>query len=390
MAGRHGRRARLDGRRPRSHLLAGAAVLVLVILGISALLDDGEVGLDHAAPPDEAAGDEEGTASQIDPFAAAVSAPDAPPGVRPPPPEPVTLAFTGDIHGEGGVRDALRRGQNPFAGMASALADADVTVANLETAAANTGAPVDKSFTFNAPVEILDQLAASGVDVISLANNHSLDWGFDALQETIDRARGAGLAPIGAGADRDTAMAPHVADVRGVRVAIVAASRVLPDASWFATATGPGVANAYDLEDTVEAVRAASAMADHTIVVIHWGDELAPCPNEVQLELADAFADAGASLVVGHHPHILQGIETRDDAVVAYSLGNFAFYARDVDTRRTGVLRVTLAGTDVRHELLPGRIDDALPVAVDGEAAQDVLDVVAARSPGGSAGCTFR
>lgn len=365
-----------------------------VALGVAAAV---VVALLPWPPPSTAAGAAVQIAGQLgDPPSApavpssvlAAPAPDLP-DVEPPPAEPVRLAFAGDVHGEGGVGAALARGGNPFAAIAPVLADADLTVVNLETAAAESGSPEDKSFTFNADPALLGSLSASGVDVISLANNHALDYGADALVETIQRAEAAGLQVVGAGVDAEAAFAPALFDIRGVRVAVVGMSRVLPTVDWFAGGGRPGIASAYDEAAAVAAVIRAAEVADRVVVAIHWGQELAACPDEVQLRLADALAAAGADVIAGHHPHVLQGIELRDQALVAYSLGNFAFHARAEDTSRTGVLRVTVAGESVAHDFFPARIEGSLPVPVTGDAADDVLGTVAARSPGGAAGCAF-
>ena len=308
---------------------------------------------------------------------------------EPPPEDPVRYAFVGDIHGEGGVGAALEAGENPFGLFTPALEDADVTVANLETAVATEGTPQDKQFVFNAPLNITDTMAAAGIDVVSLANNHAMDYGTQAMLETADRVEGAGMSVIGAGVTRDEAFEPHVVDVDGVSVAIIGTSRLLPHESWFATAEGPGIASAYDLDDAVEAVWQARQTADRVVVFVHWGDELAACPNQVQHKLADAFVEAGADVIVGHHPHVLQGIEVRDHTLIAYSLGNFAFYARDHDPRRTGVLQVDQAGEETSWNFVPGMLTDGVPTPVHDEQAQDVLGTIEARSPGGEAGCSF-
>ena len=320
----------------------------------------------------------------IDPKAEAL-----PRWTEPPPQDPVRYAFVGDVHGEGGVGTTLEGGDNPFQLFVPALEDADVTVANLETAVATEGTAQDKQYVFNAPLNITDMMAVSGIDVVSLANNHSMDYGAEAMLETRARAEGSGLAVVGAGENRDHAFEPHMVDVDGLSVAIVATSRLLPRESWFATTDGAGVASAYDLDDAVEAVWHARQNADRVVVFVHWGDELAACPNQVQRTLADAFVAAGADVIVGHHPHVLQGVETRGHALIAYSVGNFAFYARDHDAQRTGVLQVDQAGDETSWHLVPGVINDGIPTPVHDDAAAEVLETIEARSPGGAAGCEF-
>lgn len=365
---------------------AGLCVGLVMAAGVTTAMSPGNE-MDLQEPAMDAGHDDQGDDDRwadIDPEIAALPA-----WTEPPPEAPVRYAFAGDVHGEGGVRSVLEAGGNPFELMAPALEDADVTMVNLETAVAAEGAPEDKQFTFNAPLNITDMLAISGVDVVSLANNHAMDYGAAAMLETRQRAEASGLAVVGAGQDRAQAFSPHLVDVDGITVAIVGTSRVLPATSWFAGTERPGIASAYDLEHAVEAVSEARQIADRVVVFVHWGTELAACPDEVQRQMAGAFAAAGADVIVGHHPHVLQGIEVRDRTLIAYSLGNFAFYARDADTSRTGVLQVDQVGDQTSYHFVPAVVVDGIPTPAHDEQAQDVLDTLSARSPGGAAGCDF-
>lgn len=304
-----------------------------------------------------------------------------------PPPAPPVVALAGDVHGEAGVRRALAEGRNPFDSVAPLLAAADVAAVNLETAVAEAGTPADKDFTFLADPAILPALADAGIDVVSVANNHARDYGLDALLETVDLARAAGLLPVGAGRNAQEAYAPAVVEVRGRTIAFVGVSRVLPEVSWKATIHAPGIASAYEEGAAVAAVQAAAAVADHVVVLVHWGSELAPCPDEVQRRLARALVDAGADVVAGHHPHVLQGIAEVGGAVVAFSLGNFAFTNNHAETRRSLVLEVTL-GDPASVGLLPVSIGaDAVPAPALADEAAMIRRTVAERSPGGLAGC---
>lgn len=298
--------------------------------------------------------------SAVDPFATAIPAEIAAPAVAPATVEPTTapaeprpsptsdgppvvIALAGDVHGEPPIDGVLRGGGNPVEAIASLLQDADIAVVNIETAIATGGTPANKQFTFRADPLLAPALADAGVDVGSLANNHALDFGVEAAAETAERLSVVGVAPVGFGADAEEAYAPALFEVRGRTVAVVGLSRVLPTVSWAATTGGPGAASAYDVGRAADAVRAAAALAEHVVVTIHWGRQLETCPNPDQLALADALVAAGADVIAGHHAHVLQGVERRDDgALVAWGLGNFVFYARTRATRSTGILTVEL------------------------------------------------
>lgn len=300
------------------------------------------------------------------------------------------MALTGDVHGEPPIAGVLDSGGNPLGGVAALLSAADVAVVNLETAVGVMGTPTDKQFTFQADPALVDALADAGVDVVSLANNHALDYGVAALDETTDLAEQSGLDVVGVGDDDTEAYAAQVVEVDGATVAIVGLTRVIPVAEWAAAPERPGMASAYDPDAAAAAVRAAADVADHVVVTIHWGDEGTACPVAEQLVLAHALADAGADVVAGHHPHVLQGIVTIGDTLVAYSLGNFVFYPTSDDSRTTGVLTVSLDDDGVDHTFVPAFIDgQGSPQPLSGDAADPALDLVAARSPGGAAGCDF-
>lgn len=297
---------------------------------------------------------------------------------------PVTITFGGDVHAEPPIDGVLARGDNPLADLARTLRAADLAVVNVETAVGTTGTPADKSYTFQAPPSLWPALVEAGVDVVTLANNHALDFGRDALVETIEGARAAGLAVVGAGQTAEEAYAPALVEVGGRTVAVVGLTRVMPVIEWAAGAERVGLASAYDVDAAARAVRDAAARAERVAVVVHWGKELAPCPVEHQVELAAALLAAGADVIAGHHAHRLQGVVTGDGTVVAYGLGNLVFYASSDVARTTALLTVTLDDGGARDPVLtPARIDaEGSPRLLQGAAAEAVRAEVAGLAPG--------
>ena len=296
-----------------------------------------------------------------------------------------TVALAGDVHGEPPIADALARGENPLAGMTGPLSVADHGLVNVETAVARGGVPAAKRYTFRASPRLWGALRRSGVDVVSLANNHALDYGRGALRETIRGARGAGLRVVGAGRDARAAYRPVVLGRRGERVAFLGITRVLPTTAWAATPQRSGLASAYDEGAAVRAVRAAARRTERVVVSVHWGRELSPCPNGVQRRLGRRLVAAGADVVAGHHPHVLQGVERRGRALVAHSLGNFVFYAGHEATRATGVLTVRLDDRGVvGRRFAPARIDSGgRPRLLRGARRSRRLSELRALTPGG-------
>jgi poly-gamma-glutamate synthesis protein (capsule biosynthesis protein) len=271
-----------------------------------------------------------------------------------------TLAAVGDV--------MLERApaENPAC---ERLRAADVAFANLEVPLADPGHPADKLITLLAPPSVATALPQMGLRVVSFANNHSLDFGIPALLQTIGVVEAAGVKVIGAGADLAAALRPAVTEHHGVRVAWLALASTLPPGSA-ATPERPGIAplrvrvrfevdvsitdeqpgtSPYvatevigdDLVQAATAVRDARAIADVVIVSLHWGVPpgwAAPFQGllaEYQQPLARALIDAGADVILGHHPHTLHGVERYKSRPIFYSLGNFIFHAMAVGRRFT-------------------------------------------------------
>jgi len=296
----------------------------------------------------------------------------------------VTLAFAGDVHFEGGVATLLDRRDATLGPMASALRSADVAVVNLESALTSGGSPAPKEledpsrrYWFRSPPSALALLQRSGVDAVSLANNHGADYGDAGLRDTLRVARNSPVAVIGVGGNPDQAFRPYQTSVDGVEVAVLAAdaSPLESNASiWDVEHGGPGLATARDSTRMLAAVRAANASSDVVAVYLHWGAENQRCPTAEQRKLAQSLADAGADVVVGTHAHVLLGAGMLNDTYVSYGLGNFLWYhGRPSDT---GVLRVQIVdGKIARDDWVPGMIrpTGGPPRPVTGSARSDAI-----------------
>jgi poly-gamma-glutamate synthesis protein (capsule biosynthesis protein) len=270
-----------------------------------------------------------------------------------------------DIAESGGadrVLDPLRR----------LLAECDLVVGNMETvlAKAETGSPRDDKLCLRGDPRYANCMAEAGFQVMTLANNHCLDFGPEALAETRRHLETAGIAVLGAGSDLDEAMRPVVLETRGVKLGFLAACHQSTKPAPAATRTGPGIAP-LDRETILAAVEALAPEVDHVILLLHWGLEYANYPTPEQVELARSAVDRGASAVLGHHSHSLQGIETYAGGVIAYSLANFT--DADVDWRGPSKhYRAELTEVDRESVLLRLRIDregieihDRIPLWLD-------------------------
>jgi hypothetical protein len=258
------------------------------------------------------------------------------------PPGQVTLAFAGDVHFAGRVVRLLRDPASTFGPITSVLSSADFTAVNLETPVTSRGQPQPKTYHFAAAPEAFTALRDARVDLVTMANNHILDYGQTGLADTLAAARAAHFPYVGVGVNAAAAWKPYVTTIKGTRIAIIGVSQVAELASsWVATAHRPGVANSINLGETLAAVRAAKRLARIVIVFMHWGTEGMACPDQDQLSLAPQLAAAGASIIIGSHAHMLQGSGWLGRTFVAYGMGNFLWWENSYSTA-TGVLKLTL------------------------------------------------
>jgi poly-gamma-glutamate synthesis protein (capsule biosynthesis protein) len=289
----------------------------------------------------------------------------------------VTLVAVGDVMMDRGVRLAMNQHgmTHPFEGTHQVLSSADIAVANLETPISNRGTPLNM---FRAYPDVMKTLRYSGIDVVSVANNHILDYDEIALSDTLAYLRDNGIQGVGAGLNVTEARRAAVLDVRGMTMSFLAYTEL-----WFcqtkdnreydATETRAGVAPLKE-EVVAAGVASAAASSDFVVVSCHWGQEYNHYSNDTQRRLAHIATSAGARVVLGHHPHVLQGIEFGDSWVVAYSLGNFVFDQRQPGTQDSLILRITIsAGHIVRVELLPCYIVDCRPVLLAGDLKRKAL-----------------
>jgi len=254
----------------------------------------------------------------------------------------VTLAFAGDVNFAMRTARLLRDPATAFGPIASVLRSADFTALNLETSVTGRGVPQPKNYHFRTTPLAFTALRDAGVDLVTMANNHVLDYGPVGLADTLEAARTARFPYVGIGVDAAAAWAPYVTTIKGMTIAIVGVSQVAElAASWVATSTRPGEANAIDLSQTLAAVRAARRLASTVIVFMHWGTEGDACPDQAQLSLAPQLAAAGASIIIGAHAHMLQGSGWLGHTFVAYGMGNFLWWERSWSTA-SGVLELTL------------------------------------------------
>lgn len=306
------------------------------------------------------------------------------PADRPDDPDagPVTLAVVGDLklaHRAAGDIQA-GRGDRVFAGVADELAAADLTLGNLETAlgtGADRAGKVNKKYTFMSPPAAVEVLQEVGFDHVSLANNHVYDFGEHGILTTLEHLRAAGLPFSGAGEDPQAARTPAVLEANGRRIAVLNYlnveddNRVIPFANrdWEAREDRAGAAWGHP-EEIAQDVAAVRDEVDDVVVILHAGLENRTQLNDAQRAMADAAFDAGATAVIGHHAHVLQGYDVREESgtLVAWGLGNFVFdgYPEGAEQNDSAILNLTLDDQGVTDvSFTPVAVQGGYPVALD-------------------------
>ncbi|NUP43572.1 MAG: CapA family protein, partial [Streptomyces sp.] len=303
---------------------------------------------------------------------AAAAAPHEPPGT-------VTLAFAGDVHFT--ERTAGRLGVDPALGpMSRELSAADFAMVNLETAITTRGTPQPKKYHFRTGPEALGALQRSGVDAVTMANNHAVDYGPQGLADSLAAQRTSPIPVVGIGPDDTAAYRPYVTEVNGVRLAVLGASQVqdYTNQAFRAGPGRPGIASALDRTKLLAAVRDARRQADVVVVYLHWGTEGQSCPGPEQKSIAADLSQAGATAVVGTHAHVMLGSGMLGPTYVAYGFGNFLWYGSSPypHSDQTGVTTLTVTrGKVTKAVFTPALVDgDGVPEPQTGAAGRQITD----------------
>lgn len=348
-----------------------------------------------SAPPTADAGVPEPTLTE---------APDAGTPPAPVEPRPLTLTVGGDVtlgyHHEEWFDQKVAEGASReemfaygFKEVKPLVPDSDLFLVNLECPFTDRGEKLPKNFNFRARTEFVQSLIAGGVDVVSLANNHLMDYGEEGLLDTLATLDAAGIAYFGAGRNLAEARKPAIVERDGIRIAFLGyfflGLRNIEPPAVHATASTPGVAGHYNDVNEMERmlredVRLAKSQADLVVPYFHWGRERYFIAEPYQGRLARAAIEEGASLILGSHPHVLQGMELVGAVPVIYSMGNFVFGGNwNPKPKETALYKARLSKAGyLSSEILPLRSDrypekPAQPYPLEGEEARQVLGMLA-------------
>ena len=258
----------------------------------------------------------------------------------------VDIVFVGDVMVAEIPGQLIAKGIDPLAPFNEVLQRHDLRIGNLECVIATGGTAEGKPFTFRADLDVLPVLKRH-FDAMSVANNHSGDFGKDAFAEELGLMRKAGLPYFGGGNDASEAHKPLILERNGLRIALLGYVEFKPR-SFEAGAHLPGVAWSGEDDQVIEDIAAARRdyHADIVIPYMHWGWEEEPNPSPRLREFARRMIDAGADMVVGSHPHVTQGAEMYKGKPIVYSLGNFLFNSFDTEATTTGWVLSARIGRD--------------------------------------------
>lgn len=242
------------------------------------------------------------------------------------PPDTSTIYAVGDIMLSRHVGTKTREAGDtsyPFKQTYSQLKKADLTFANLESPFNDQGLPVTEGMVFKAEPDTISGLLLSGIDIVSLANNHFGNQGQKGMLYTFNLLKEKGISYTGAGANFTEAHTPLVKEVNGYKFAFLGYT----DSDVYPSAAGPAKAGStiMDIHQMQKDIASAKTQADTVIISMHSGTEYTPNPNERQKDFARAAIDAGADMIIGHHPHVVQAVEIYKGKLISYSLGNFVF-----------------------------------------------------------------
>lgn len=239
----------------------------------------------------------------------------------------------------------------PFLQIKSELEDSDIVFANLEGPISDKGEKVGSIYSFRADPLAIEGLKYAGINVISMANNHAFDYGRLALKDTMARLTANGISYAGAGFSGEEAYSPAIKEVQGIKIGFLSYTDLGME-SWKAVGNNSGIAwvNEDNLDEIKESIRSAREKVDILIVSLHSGEEYQETPSLFQLDFSRMAVDQGADLVVGHHPHVIQGNEAYQEKHIFYSLGNFVFdQSFSEDTMKGQIVEVTIQDKKIKE-----------------------------------------
>lgn len=282
----------------------------------------------------------------------------------------VSISIVGDILMDSSVRAQINKNgiEYPWEMVKEYFQNDDITIGNLETSITTRGTKwEDKQFNFRSDPNNLKAMKEAGIDVLALANNHTLDYGYEGLLDTLSYLDKNDIKRAGGGKNKQEAIEGAIIEKNGLKIGVLSFSRVVPDVKWYATDKRPGIVGAYDphISEVIVRIEEMKKEADIVILSIHWGVELSATPRKQEMDLGKKLIDAGADIIMGHHPHVLQGVEIYKGKPIFYSLGNFVFGTKNELTSNTMIGQINFIDKDIDNiKIIPCSIIAGRPIPI--------------------------
>lgn len=299
----------------------------------------------------------------------------------------------GDIMLTRGVGQVMReKGFDfPFRRVRKVLENSDLRIGNLESVLATAGEPSQFAhtpwLTFRADPGSVMALKSGGIDLVSVANNHVGDYGKAALIQNCEILRKSGIDFIGAGKNIEEARRPAIYEIKGIKLAVLAYNSLYGRTIIPANKNSAGSSPLF-INNVIEDIENVKKKVDFVIVSVHWGIDYMMYPVSCHVDYAHKMIDHGAKIILGHHPHVLQGVEKYNNGIIFYSLGNFVFDEPFEDTKKTAILKLLLSKNDkVSYAFIPAIINkNCQPEIANDNDSKDILNIISSRSIGNQGG----
>lgn len=294
----------------------------------------------------------------------------------------ITVSMVGDMIFYWSVESSMKKYGDGFVleGYGPLMKKSDIVLGNLETSISKRGKPMeDKQFTFRGRPEVLKVLKDNNFSAVSIANNHILDFGTDAFLDTLDNLKKHELMYAGGGRNREEADKGIIIEKNGMKLGFLAFTKVVPVVEWYAKKSKPGITGAYKAheEEFVRAIKEIKKNCDVLVVSVHWGKEGSTEIRDEEKYIGHSMIDAGADIIMGHHPHVVQGIEMYKNKPIFYSLGNFIFTRSKLDISNKTMMATVIIddkGNISDMDVIPGNIANGKPTPMEGIAREEFIN----------------
>ncbi|WP_372999416.1 CapA family protein [Lutispora sp.] len=286
----------------------------------------------------------------------------------------IIISMVGDMLFHGTVDSYMKKYGDGYVleGYGPLMKESDIVLGNLETSISKRGVPMEgKEYTFRGRPDVLKILKDNNFSAVSIANNHVLDFGIDAFLDTLDNLKKYELLYAGGGRNKEEAVKGTIIEKKDIKVGFLAFTKVVPVVEWYAGKNKPGIIGAYKVHEKefVKTIQEMKKNCDVLVVSVHWGQEGTTTIRDEEKYIAHSMIDAGADIIMGHHTHVVQGIEIYKDKPIFYSLGNFIFTTSRIDINNKTIManvEVDMEGNISDIHVIPGTIVNGKPTPMEG------------------------